>query len=119
MDEFWVTESEAGSESGNDIGKKRKRKEKGKVRRRYAYTVIFKQPKEAKARVMTTEERIRARKFLNPEMESADIGVASFHDMIREAKERAKMVSKFSRKYPVKEKGRGRPAVRKKLRGEM
>ena len=85
--EFCVTESEAESESSNDIGKKRKGKEKGKVQRRYAYTVIFKQPKEAKARVMTTEEGIRTWKFLNPEMESADIEVVSFHDMVREAKE--------------------------------
>lgn len=57
MDDFIVTESEdrGGSGDASETGEKRKR------RRRYAYTLIFKQPEGSKARiVMTTEEGKKA-----------------------------------------------------------
>ena len=126
MDDFIVTETDeesggcgSGSGSGRGAGQKRKRKEKKSGRRRYAYTMIWKQPAGAKARIMTTEEGIKAHKFLDPEKERADIGPVSFNDTVKEGKDREQEVSKFSRMLSVRTGRVGRPVVRKKSKSNM
>ncbi|KAG0137918.1 hypothetical protein HOY82DRAFT_666825 [Tuber indicum] len=122
VDDYMVTESENGSGSGSGnggAGQKRKKKEKQKGRRRYAYTIIFKQPEGAKARIMTTEEGIKAHKFLDPEKERADIGPVSFNDTVKEGKDREAEVNKFCKKLPIRSGRLGRPVVRKKSKLEM
>ena len=119
LDEFIVTESEAGSGSGSEAGQKRKRKDKQKSRRRYAYTIIFRQPEGAKARIMTTEEGIKGNKFLDPDKERADIGPVSFNDTVKEGRDRQQEVSKFSRMLSVRTGKVGRPVVRKKSKNNL
>jgi len=123
MDDFVVTESEGGSASGDtsEAGekRKRKRKEKQKSRRRYAYAIIFKQPEGSKARIITTEEGKRADKFLDSEIERADIGPVSFNDTVKEGKDREEEVSKFSRMLSVRTGKVGLPVVRKKSKNQM
>jgi len=115
-DDFMVTESEGGS----GIGSEQKRKRGGKKRgRRYAYTIIFRQPEGAKARMMTTEEGIKAHKFLDPDKERPDICPVSFDDTVKEGKDREAEVSKFCKRLPIRTGKVGRPAVRKKSKLEM
>jgi len=115
-DDFMVTESEGGSGIGS--GEKRKRGGK-KSRRRYAYTIIVRQPEGAKARIMTTEEGIKAHKFLDPDKERADIGPVSFNDTVKEGKDREAEVGKFCKRLPIRTGKVGRPVVRKKSKLEM
>lgn len=114
MEDFIVTESEYKSDRMR-AGLRRKRKEKQKGRRRYAYTIIFKQPQGAKARIMSTDEAIKAHKFLDPDNERADVGPVSFNDTVKEGRDRKARVNKYCRRFPVRTGRRGRPAVRKKL----
>ena len=124
MDDFIVTESDGGSGSGSGsgsrgrAGQKRKRNVR-RGRRRYAYTMIWKQPEGAKARIMTTEKGIKAHKFLDPDIERADIGPVSFNDTVKDGKDREKEMSKFSRMLSVRTGKVGRPVVRKKSKNQM
>jgi len=118
VDDFMVTESEGGSGSGSGGGQKRKRGGQ-KSKRRCAYTIIFRQPEEAKARIMPTEEAIKAHKFLDPDKERADIGPVSFNDTVKEGKDRQAEVSKFCNRLPIRTGKVGRPVVRKKSKLEM
>ena len=100
-----MTESEGGSgnrsgrESGNgsSAGQKRQGKKKEKLRRKYAYTAMFRQPEAAKGGIMARGEVIKANKFLHSNAEEADIGSTRFHSTVWETRQRAVKVSQFPR----------------------
>ena len=127
---FTISESESGSGSGSGsgsesgdsrgrAGQKRKKQEKQKVKRKYAYTVIWRQPEGAKARIMSREEGVKARKFIEAEVEKADIGPTNFHNTVLEGRIRAEEVSENSRLLPNRTGVPGRPAVRKKSKQKL
>ena len=121
--DYFFTQSEGGSGSGSEsesesrgggrAGQKRKKQEKQRVKRKYAYTVIWKQPEGAKARIICREEGIKARKYLDPKVEKADIGPTCFHNTVKEGRDREQEVSKNSRLLPIRTGILGYPAVRK------
>lgn len=76
---------------------------------KYTYTCIFKQPKGAKGILLS-----KKRKSLAANGNTAEIGIASFMDTIREIRERGKLTKMGSHRVPIKTGKIGRPIKRRK-----
>lgn len=83
----------------------------------YTYTCIYKQPPGAKGIIL--EEKVAVKKRLHDSGNTAEIGIASFMDTIKEIKKRKLDTKKTARRVSVKEGRIGRPIKRKKTESEL